>query len=45
MVQAKDLRDAAKVFDEGMKGTMSDYQIANIKETSIIDIFRYEPKQ
>lgn len=45
MVQAKDLRDASKVFDEGMKSTMSDYQIANIKETSIIDIFRYEPKQ
>lgn len=45
MVQAKDLRDAAKVFDEGMKGTMSDYQIANIKETAIIDVFRYEPKQ
>lgn len=45
MVQAKDLRDASKVFDEGMKGTMSDYQIANIKETAILDVFRYEAKQ
>ena len=29
LVQAADLRDAVKKLDEGMKGTMADYQIAS----------------
>ena len=44
LVQAYDLRDAVKKLDEGMKGTMADYQIASVAETAIIDVYPYEPK-
>ena len=44
LVQAYDLRDAVKKLDEGMKGTMDDYQIASVAETAIIDVYPYEPK-
>ena len=39
LARATDLRDAAKTVNEGMKGTMSDYQIASVVETKIMDIF------
>lgn len=45
LVQAADLRDAVKKLDEGMKGTMADYQIASISETDIIDVYPYEAKE
>lgn len=45
LVQAADLRDAVKKLDEGMKGTMADYVIASVAETSIIDVYKYEPKE
>lgn len=41
LVQAADLRDAVKKLDEGMKGTMADYQIGSVAETTIMDVFRY----
>ena len=41
LVQAEDLRDAVKKLDEGMKGTMADYQIGSVAETPIMDVFRY----
>lgn len=41
LVQAADLRDAVKKLDEGMKGTMVDYQIGSITETPIIDVYPY----
>jgi hypothetical protein len=41
LVQAADLRDAVKKLDEGMKGTMADYQIGSVAETSITDVFPY----
>ena len=41
LVQAADLRDAVKKLDEGMKGTMTDYQIASISETAIMDVYPY----
>lgn len=41
LVQAADLRDAVKKLDEGMKGTMADYQIASVAETPIMDIYPY----
>ena len=41
LVQAEDLRDAVKKLDEGMKGTMADYQIGAVAETPIMDVFRY----
>lgn len=42
LVQAADLRDAVKKLDEGMKGTMADYQIASVAETPIMDIYPYD---
>lgn len=44
LVQAFDLRDAVKKLDEGMKGTMADYQIASISESTIMDVYPYEAK-
>ena len=45
LVQAADLRDAVKKLDEGMKGTMADYQIASVSETAIMDVYPYESKE
>ena len=42
LVQAADLRDAVKKLDEGMKGTMADYQIASVAETAIMDVYPYK---
>ena len=44
LVQAADLRDAVKKLDEGMKGTMADYQIGSVSETAIMDVYPYEAK-
>lgn len=41
LVQAADLRDAVKKLDEGMKGTMADYQISAVSETAIMDVYPY----
>ena len=32
---------AEKKMDEGMKGTMADYQIASVAETAIMDVYPY----
>ena len=45
LVQASNLRDAVKKLDEGMKGTMADYQIASVSETPIMDVYPYEAKE
>lgn len=45
LVQAADLRDAMKKLDEGMKGTMADYNAVCIKETAIMDVYPYEAKE
>ena len=42
LIQASDLRDAVKRLDKGMEGTMADYEIASIAETSIMDVFHYK---
>ena len=39
LVQASELRDAVKKLDEGMKGTLADYQLTAISETAIIDVY------
>lgn len=41
LVEAADLRDAIKKLDEGMKGTMADYLIVSVSETSIMDVYIY----
>ena len=40
MVQASGLRDAIKRLDDGMKGTMFDYEITSIAQTKIMDVFK-----
>lgn len=45
LVQASDLRDAVKKLDDGMKGTMADYQIASITETAIMDVYPYSAEE
>lgn len=45
LVQASDLRDAVKRLDEGMKCSMSDYQIASVQETAIMDVYPYRVEQ
>ena len=45
LVQAADLRDAVKKLDEGMNGTMADYQIASVSETAIMDVYPYIPEE
>lgn len=42
LVQAADLRDAVKKLDEGMKGTMADYQIASVAETPLMDVYPFQ---
>ena len=41
LVQAASLRDAMKKLDEGMKGTMADYNAVCIKETAIMNVYPY----
>lgn len=45
LAQASDLKDAVKIFEEGMKGTMTDYEIASVKETLIMDIFPFKANE
>lgn len=40
LVQASDLHDAVRRLDEGMKGSMMDYTIASVNETTYMDVFR-----
>lgn len=42
VVQASDFAGALKKFEEGMKGTMADYEIASIVETPVMDVFPIE---
>ena len=42
LVQASDFPGALKKFEENMKGTISDYEIASIAETPIMDVFPIE---
>ena len=39
LVQARDFKDALATFEEGMKGSMADYEINLIQETNILDVF------
>ena len=41
LVQAADIRDAVKKLDEVMKGTISDYWVASVAETAIVDVYPY----
>ena len=45
LVQAADVRDAVTKLDEGMKGTMADYQIASVAETAIMGVYPYSAEE
>lgn len=45
LVQAADLRDAMAKLTDGMKNTMADYNAVCIKETAIMDVYPYQPKE
>lgn len=45
LAQACDLREAWKVMNTGMEGTMADYFIASLTETAIVDVFPYEKEE
>jgi hypothetical protein len=40
LVQASNIQNAIDNFNEGMKGTMADYEIQAITETAIMDVYR-----
>lgn len=42
LVKADNIKEAMSNLDEGMKGTMADYSSVLIKETDIMDIYKYE---
>ncbi len=45
LVQAADLDSAKKNLDEGMWGTMADYQVSSVTETAIMDVYPYTNSQ
>lgn len=45
LVQADDDASAREKFNEGMKGTISDYEIAGINETNYIEVFKHSDKE
>lgn len=40
MVQASNIQEAIDNFNEGMKGTMADYDIVAVLETPIMDVYK-----
>lgn len=42
LVQASDIKAALNGITEGMKGSMADYDIASITETTIMDVYKYD---
>ena len=42
MVQADTQQGATDRFNEGMKGTMADYEIEKVAETKIMDVYPYD---
>ena len=44
LAQASDIKEAIAVLENGMKGTLADYEIASVSETLIMDVFSFSPK-
>ena len=40
LVQAANFKHALERFEEGMKGTMADYEIVQITETPLMDVYK-----
>lgn len=45
LAQSSTLKEAIKVFEEAMKGTMADFEIVSVKETLIMDIFPFKASE
>ncbi len=45
LAQASDIKEAIAVLEEGMKGTMSDYTIASVTETMLMDVFPFSTEK
>lgn len=45
LVQANDFKEAYEHFEEGMKGTMADYDIVSICETPLMDVYKMKLTQ
>lgn len=45
LAQASDIKEALKVVEKGMEGTLADYSIASLAETTIMDVFPYSEDQ
>lgn len=43
LVQAGDFKGALDRFEEGMRGSAADYEIASITETMLMDVYPLEP--
>lgn len=41
LAQASDIKEALKVVEKGMEGTLADYAIASLTESPIMDVFPY----
>ena len=41
LAQASDIKEAIATLEEGMKGSMIDYEIASVSDTPIMDIFPF----
>ena len=42
LVQAANLKDAIRKLDEGMKGSLADFEVTQVAETAIVDVYFYE---
>ncbi|MFV0326905.1 MAG: DUF4494 domain-containing protein [Bacteroides xylanisolvens] len=45
LAQATDIDEAQAVIKKGMEGTLADYEIAEVKETKLMDVFPYDEEQ
>ena len=45
LVQARSFQEAVKNLNDGMKGTMSDWEINTIAETTLMDVYGLEVKE
>ncbi|HAC20944.1 MAG: DUF4494 domain-containing protein [Tannerellaceae bacterium] len=45
LAQASDIKEAISVLENGMKGTLSDYSIASVAETQIMDVFPFSAEE
>jgi hypothetical protein len=44
LAQASSIHEAIRVADEGMNGTLADYEISSVMETALIDTFPFKPE-